>query len=80
MKLILTAMSRGLGGPGDLVEVKDGYGRNYLLPQRLRDHRTKGAREAGGHDPSSPASPRRFATWTTPRRSRPQLDSLGTGP
>ena len=33
MKLILTQEVTGLGGPGDVVEVKDGYGRNYLVPQ-----------------------------------------------
>lgn len=35
MKLILTHDVDGLGGPGDVVEVKDGYGRNYLVPQRM---------------------------------------------
>ena len=35
MKLILTADVSGLGGPGDIVEVKDGYGRNFLLPRGL---------------------------------------------
>ncbi len=34
MKLILTAEVDHLGAPGDAVEVKDGYGRNYLLPPR----------------------------------------------
>ena len=34
MKLILTQEVSGLGAPGDVVEVKDGYGRNYLLPRR----------------------------------------------
>jgi large subunit ribosomal protein L9 len=29
MKLILTADVSGLGAPGDVVEVKDGYGRNF---------------------------------------------------
>ncbi|GDY30895.1 50S ribosomal protein L9 [Gandjariella thermophila] len=43
MKLILTADVSGLGGPGDLVEVKDGYGRNYLLPWGLAIAATKGA-------------------------------------
>jgi large subunit ribosomal protein L9 len=43
MKLILTADVDGLGGPGDIVEVKDGYGRNYLLPRRLAIVATKGA-------------------------------------
>jgi large subunit ribosomal protein L9 len=43
MKLILTADVTGLGGPGDIVEVKDGYGRNYLLPRGLAIVATKGA-------------------------------------
>ena len=43
MKLILTADVSGLGGPGDIVEVKDGYGRNYLLPRGLAIMATKGA-------------------------------------
>ncbi len=33
MKLILTQEVSGLGGPGDVVEVKDGYGRNFLVPR-----------------------------------------------
>ena len=33
MKLILTTTIDKLGISGDIVEVKDGYGRNYLLPQ-----------------------------------------------
>jgi large subunit ribosomal protein L9 len=43
VKLILTTDVSGLGGPGDIVEVKDGYGRNYLLPQGLAIPSTKGA-------------------------------------
>ena len=43
MKLILTADVPNLGGPGDLVEVKDGYGRNYLLPRSLAIVATRGA-------------------------------------
>jgi large subunit ribosomal protein L9 len=43
MKLILTTDVSGLGGPGDIVEVKDGYGRNYLLPRRLAIPASKGA-------------------------------------
>ena len=35
MKLILTAEIDHLGSPGDTVEVRDGYGRNYLLPRKL---------------------------------------------
>jgi large subunit ribosomal protein L9 len=33
MKLILTQEISGLGAPGDVVEVKDGYGRNFLVPR-----------------------------------------------
>jgi large subunit ribosomal protein L9 len=43
MKLILTADVPNLGAPGDMVEVKDGYGRNYLLPRRLAIVATRGA-------------------------------------
>jgi len=35
MKLILTAEVDHLGSSGDIVEVKDGYGRNFLLPRGL---------------------------------------------
>jgi large subunit ribosomal protein L9 len=35
MKLILTQDVNGLGAPGDIVEVKDGYGRNFLLPRGM---------------------------------------------
>lgn len=34
MKLILIEDIRGLGYKDDVVEVKDGYGRNYLIPQK----------------------------------------------
>jgi large subunit ribosomal protein L9 len=33
MKLILTQEVSGVGAPGDVVDVKDGYGRNYLIPR-----------------------------------------------
>jgi large subunit ribosomal protein L9 len=35
MKLILTSEVTGLGSAGDVVEVKDGYGRNFLVPRGL---------------------------------------------
>jgi len=43
VKIILTAEVPRLGVPGDLVQVKDGYARNYLLPRRLAIAATKGA-------------------------------------
>ena len=45
MKLILTQEVDGLGAPGDVVEVKDGYGRNYLLPRGLATPWTKGGQK-----------------------------------
>ncbi|MEW9533657.1 50S ribosomal protein L9 [Microbispora sp. NPDC049125] len=43
MKLILTNEVSGLGAPGDVVEVKDGYGRNYLIPRGFAIRWTRGA-------------------------------------
>ena len=43
MKLILKQEVSGLGGPGDVVEVAAGYGRNFLLPQGKAMLATKGA-------------------------------------
>ncbi|WP_019813701.1 50S ribosomal protein L9 [Saccharomonospora saliphila] len=42
-KIILTTDVAHLGGPGDIVEVKDGYARNYLLPRGYAITATKGA-------------------------------------
>ena len=43
MKLILTAPVDKLGLAGDVVEVKDGYGRNYLVPRGFAMAWTRGA-------------------------------------
>ncbi len=43
MKLILTADVENVGVAGDAVEVKDGYGRNFLLPRGLAIYATRGA-------------------------------------
>jgi large subunit ribosomal protein L9 len=42
MKLILTQEVGGLGAAGDIVEVKDGYGRNFLIPRGFAIRWTKG--------------------------------------
>ena len=42
-KLILTHDVAHLGEAGEVVEVKDGYARNYLLPRKLATPWTKGA-------------------------------------
>jgi large subunit ribosomal protein L9 len=63
VKLILTADVPNLGAPGDIVEVKDGYGRNYLLPRKLAVVATRGAEK-------------QVATITRARRSR-EIRDLG---
>jgi large subunit ribosomal protein L9 len=42
MKVILTDEIRGLGTRGDIVTVKDGYARNFLLPKKLAREATTG--------------------------------------
>jgi len=41
-KLILTHEVSGLGAPGDVVDVKGGYARNYLVPSGLAVQWTRG--------------------------------------
>ncbi|MBV9055079.1 MAG: 50S ribosomal protein L9 [Candidatus Eremiobacteraeota bacterium] len=43
MRLVLLADVKSLGKRGDLVEVADGYARNYLLPRKLAGEADKGA-------------------------------------
>jgi large subunit ribosomal protein L9 len=43
MKVILKSEVDNLGLPGDVVDVADGYGRNYLLPRGYAILATKGA-------------------------------------
>lgn len=45
MKLILTQEVSGLGAPGDVVEVKDGYGRNFLIPRGFAMRWTRGGQK-----------------------------------
>jgi large subunit ribosomal protein L9 len=45
MKLILTADVDHLGSTGETVEVKDGYGRNFLLPRGLAIVASRGAQK-----------------------------------
>ena len=46
MKIILKKDVQGLGYKDEVLTVKDGYGRNYLLPQRLAVLATDKAKEA----------------------------------
>ena len=70
MKLILTQEVTGLGTPGDVVEVKDGYGRNYLVPRGFAIAWTKGGEKqvAAIRGPARSARSRRSSRRS---RSRP---------
>ena len=41
MKIVLLQSVRGLGGPGDIVNVKSVYARNYLIPKDIAVFATK---------------------------------------
>lgn len=45
MKIILTNEVSGLGAAGDVVEVRDGYARNYLVPRGFAIRWTKGGEQ-----------------------------------
>ena len=45
MEVILKKDVQNIGEAGDIVTVKDGYARNFLLPQNLAEIATKGAKE-----------------------------------
>ena len=45
MEVILKKDVHNIGEAGDIVSVKDGYARNFLLPQNLAEVATKGAKE-----------------------------------
>ena len=61
--------------PGDVVEVKDGYGRNYLVPRGVAIRWTRAPR-SGRRRSSRPASRARSATSTTPSEIKAKLEAL----
>ncbi len=76
MKLILTDTIDKLGIPGDVVEVRDGYGRNYLLPQGKAISWSKGAeKQIEGIKRSRDA--RKIQGVEHAQEVRDQLEALG---
>ncbi|MDO5494735.1 MAG: 50S ribosomal protein L9 [bacterium] len=73
MKLILTAEVPGLGSSGDVVEVKDGYGHNYLLPRGFATRWTKGA-EKQIEQMQSARQAREIASIEDARKIRDQIE------
>lgn len=50
MEVILKESVEGLGLPGDVLNVADGYARNYLLPMQLAVHATERNRKHLAHE------------------------------
>ncbi|NED95499.1 50S ribosomal protein L9 [Phytoactinopolyspora alkaliphila] len=73
MKLILTQEVRGLGAAGDVVEVKDGYGRNYLVPRGYAIAWTKGGQRQID-DIQRARSSREIADLDTARNMKAELE------
>lgn len=67
MKVLLTREVPGLGVPGDVVEVKKGYARNYLLPRGLAVPPT--SHELGRYDKLRA----QYTTELADRRTRARL-------
>lgn len=49
MEVILLEDVRNLGEMGDIVDVADGYGRNYLIPQRMAEPATAARKDQIDH-------------------------------
>ena len=75
-KLILTNEVSGLGSAGDVVEVKDGYARNYLIPQGLAVAWTKG----GEKQVTSIRAARQDRAIATEEEARSLKDKLEAAP
>jgi large subunit ribosomal protein L9 len=71
MKVVLNADVADLGERGTIVDVSDGYARNYLLPRRLASQATRGNVEAAEKATASRAA--------TERKSRDDAQKLATG-
>lgn len=70
MRILLTKDVPELGGKGEIVDVADGYARNYLVPRKLGIKATRGAvQQAVGM---------RQAREDAVRREREEADNLAT--
>ncbi|HEY7565166.1 MAG TPA: 50S ribosomal protein L9 [Acidimicrobiia bacterium] len=70
MKVVLTADVATLGDRGDIVDVSDGYARNYLLPRKLATKATTGSIEAARKTVA--------ARQAADRKTREVADNLAT--
>ncbi len=75
-KVILTHEVAGLGVAGDVVEVKDGYARNFLMPRRLAARWSAGAeRQIDGMRKSQ-----RAKALASVEEAHAERDKLQSGP
>ena len=70
-KLILTHDVTNLGVAGDVVTVKDGYARNYLVPRKLATPWTKGAQRQIDQMAEARRQQRQLSPWKPPRPLAP---------
>ena len=70
MKVILTQDIRGKGKRGQMIEVSDGYARNFLLPRKLAVEASanaintiQNAKAAEEHRQAHPATHSRCMNW-----------------
>lgn len=77
MKIILTTDVTGLGESGDIVEVKDGYARNLLLPRGWAIVATKGAQKQVA-DIRRAQEGRRVRDLEHARELKQQLQGIGS--
>lgn len=70
MKIILVKDVPDLGGKGEIVDVADGYARNYLVPRKLAVKATRGA--------IAQAEGMRQAAIDAAKRAREEADNLAT--
>ena len=73
MKLVLLSDVKALGKRGDVVDVADGYARNFLLPRKLAGEADKGA--LAQLDAQHKASARRKARRTGRSTKSSRLES-----
>lgn len=78
-KIILTTDVAHLGGPGDVVEVRDGYARNYLLPRGYAMVATKGA-EKNVRTIRRAQETRRIRDFDHAKEVKSTLEGLGAVP
>ena len=80
MKVILTHEVTGLGAAGDVVDVKDGYARNFLLPRGLATPWTKGGQKQVDAITKGPRRSARSRRSRRPSRSRASLEAARQRP